>query len=715
MFKDHYLGREQIRNLLFIRFSNILFDNIWNRNHIQCIIISYKQKNYKHDTKKKKDSQKAQYTDAYGIVKEIIQNHLMNIVTLLTMEPPRKLDGVQANEEIHRSKVAILESIPSIVVDDCLLGQYEGYIPPDNVNTPNALTSNGTSSTLSNIPANNSVEEVIQNTPTYALLRCFIRTPRWENVPIILQAATGVDEDSEEIKIQFKNLPSIDFLLDDVTTSIPRNELVFRSNTSEVDGDESIMIKTNCKPPGDGIFSKALNENKGNIQQMVTKVQSPTGFSLPNTNKYDPDPYTRCIIDVLRNKHSISFLNQDEILQTWHIFLPLYKSFFSQERQILKYAYGSNGPEGVNQWIRRKSGYRMYDVDLVEDVSTTTAMKVAEMIIPDVVKKAPKQISDDEAEEEDKIPKEKYEEEPVITPKSRKSPIQTSGDYDIGVFGLTPFGQTLVLNMASNGYKVCIGSSKQSRLDSTLRRAAKELHEDNTITTANTAQEFISSLSIPRKVILIGISSKPIDGTISALMKLLDEGDIIIDTGIEWYSNCLKRFIDIENKGILYMNLSTSFGGYNIESLIHTHTTPQNDPLRFCNNTCFMFSGPKEAYDEIYDIFKGCAMIHPIDAKPCIGYIGNIGGVNYTKMVQNGIEYGIMQLISEIYDVMKHIMCLHNEDMSLVFSKWNMSEELKAFLIEITSIILKKKDSSKSRSEKGGVRKEYVVDNVSLT
>merc|ERR1719215_991772 len=135
----------------------------------------------------------------------------------------------------------------------------------------------------------------------------------------------------------------------------------------------------------------------------------------------------------------------------------------------------------------------------------------------------------------------------------------------------------------------------------------------------------------------------------------MEEGDVIIDGGNEWYVNTLRRGTELSEKGIMFIGMGISGG---------------EEGAR--NGPSLMLGGPKEAYDLMEPIVTKCAA--QVEGQPCSGYLGPLGAGNYVKMVHNGIEYGDMQLIGEVYDVLKHVCKMTNPDMAALFEKWNTTE-----------------------------------------
>jgi 6-phosphogluconate dehydrogenase len=259
---------------------------------------------------------------------------------------------------------------------------------------------------------------------------------------------------------------------------------------------------------------------------------------------------------------------------------------------------------------------------------------------------------------------------------------------DIGLYGLAVMGQNFALNMASHGFKVAVGNRSPAKVDLTVQRAKDE--GNLPITGTKSPEEFVAQLSKPRKIVILVMAGKPVDDTIATLSQYLEEGDVIIDGGNEWYQNTLRRAKELEDKKIHFVGMGISGG---------------EEGAR--NGPSLMPGGPKEAYDLIEPIITKCAA--QVNDGPCTGYVGPVGAGNYVKMVHNGIEYGDMQLIGEVYDIMKHVLKLSNEEMSKVFAEWN-STELQSYLIEITSTILGKKDEF----VEGGHVVDYILDKTGM-
>jgi 6-phosphogluconate dehydrogenase len=260
---------------------------------------------------------------------------------------------------------------------------------------------------------------------------------------------------------------------------------------------------------------------------------------------------------------------------------------------------------------------------------------------------------------------------------------------DIGLWGLAVMGQNFALNMASHGFKVCVGNRSVSKVTTTVERAKAE--GNLPLIGAQDAAEFVARLKKPRKVVILVQAGKPVDDTILNLSNYMEQGDLIIDGGNEWFPNSIRRAKDLEPKGIYFMGMGISGG---------------EEGAR--NGPSLMPGGPREAYDLVEDILTKCAA-QVERTGPCAGYLGPVGSGNYVKMVHNGIEYGDMQLIAEVYDVLKNVVGMSNEEMAALFEDWNKGE-LSSYLIEITYKILRKEDPKTGN----GYVVDYILDKTGM-
>jgi 6-phosphogluconate dehydrogenase len=254
-----------------------------------------------------------------------------------------------------------------------------------------------------------------------------------------------------------------------------------------------------------------------------------------------------------------------------------------------------------------------------------------------------------------------------------------SAQFDFGMIGLGVMGSNLLLNMADHGYAVIgydTNPDKTKNFEASGTKGA-------TVKGVNSLKEMISLLKTPRKLMMLVPAGKPVDSVIGDLKPLLQKGDIIIDGGNSHYTDTLRRINELKGIGFHFMGIGISGGEEGARK-----------------GPSIMPGGDKEAYDEVAPILKAVAA--KVNSDPCVGYLGRDAAGHYVKMVHNGIEYAIMQLISECYDLMHHGLGLSNKELHDVFKEWD-SGDLKSFLLEITAIIFDKKDDK---------TKNYLVDMI---
>jgi len=246
---------------------------------------------------------------------------------------------------------------------------------------------------------------------------------------------------------------------------------------------------------------------------------------------------------------------------------------------------------------------------------------------------------------------------------------------DIALIGLAVMGQNLVLNMEEKGYTVAVYNRTTSKVDDFLNNEAK----GKNIIGTHSIEELVSSLSTPRKIMMLVKAGKPVDELIDQLIPHLDQGDIIIDGGNSLFQDTIRRVGYCESKGFLYIGTGVSGGE---EGARH--------------GPSIMPGGSPSAWPHVKDIFQSISakVVDKETGKtvPCCDWVGEGGAGHYVKMVHNGIEYGDMQLICEAYNIMKNGLGMTADEMHIVFAEWNKGE-LDSYLIEITRDILAKKDT----------------------
>ncbi|TBR36599.1 MULTISPECIES: NADP-dependent phosphogluconate dehydrogenase [Dyella] len=244
----------------------------------------------------------------------------------------------------------------------------------------------------------------------------------------------------------------------------------------------------------------------------------------------------------------------------------------------------------------------------------------------------------------------------------------TVGKPEIGVVGMAVMGRNLALNIESRGHTVAIFNRSRGKTDEVMAE-----NPDRRLVPTYTPQEFVDSLQKPRRILLMVKAGEPTDATIAELKPLLDKGDVLIDGGNTFFQDTIRRERDLSASGLHFIGTGVSGGE---EGALH--------------GPSIMPGGPRDAYDLVAPILTEIAARAP-DGEPCVAYMGENGAGHYVKMVHNGIEYGDMQLISESYAVLKHVLGLKNGELANVYAEWNKGE-LDSYLIDITADIFAKKD-----------------------
>ncbi len=240
-------------------------------------------------------------------------------------------------------------------------------------------------------------------------------------------------------------------------------------------------------------------------------------------------------------------------------------------------------------------------------------------------------------------------------------------ECEIGMIGLGVMGINMVLNFTDHGFSAAGFDKDKSKVDA-LNKAA----ENRQAFGAGSLNEFIKILKKPRRIMMLVPAGAPVDAVIEEVLPYLDPGDMIIDGGNSHFTDTNKRFKELEAKGIHFLGVGISGG---------------ESGARF--GTSMRLGGRKEAYELIRPILEASSAKY--NNENCVTYLGPGSAGHYVKMVHNGIEYGLMQLISESYDLLKRGFGFTNEQLHNVYSNWNQ-KELQSFLIEITADIFAKKD-----------------------
>jgi len=305
---DHYLGKEMVQNLMVLRFGNRIFGPIWNRDNIASVLISFKEPFGTQG--------RGGYFDSFGIIRDVMQNHLLQILCLTAMEKPVSTNA----EDIRDEKVKVLKAIREVELDDMVLGQYTG--------NPEGTTDDARLGYLDDptVPEGSV-------TPTYAMAVMHIKNERWEGVPFILRCGKALNERKAEVRIQFRDVPGDIFS----PGTIQRNELIIR-----VQPDEAVYTKMMGKKPG-----------------MAFDCEE-TELDLSYGSRYRgaklPDAYERLILDAFLGSQ-IHFVRSDELAEAWRIFTPVLHKIETDKPKPISYTHGSRGPPQGDE-LSKAAGFK---------------------------------------------------------------------------------------------------------------------------------------------------------------------------------------------------------------------------------------------------------------------------------------------------------------------------------------------------------------------
>lgn len=292
---DHYLAKPMVESLATLRQANPWLEALWSYQHVQSVHIRFKEPFGTQG--------RGGYFDQFNIIRDVLQNHLLQVLLLVAMELPEHNDDDTDNKDAFRqAKIAVLQQMPPILLQDALLGQYDGYKDDPTITNKDTVC------------------------PTYAALRCFVNNDRWKGVPFILEAGKAMDDKVVDVQIQFKNRPPF-----------PSNTL-----TMEIQPEAKLSMETHFKP--------------------IDSTSRATVTTMPLTAHYTPESsdiienaYTRLLWDVIQGS-SQNFVRADELVKSWQVFTPLLDQLERDHIQPEAYSYGSEGPSSRADFLKEMMG-----------------------------------------------------------------------------------------------------------------------------------------------------------------------------------------------------------------------------------------------------------------------------------------------------------------------------------------------------------------------
>lgn len=306
---DHYLGKEVVLNLTTLRWANQVFESVWNNQFIESVEITFKED--------LGTGGRGGYFDGFGIIRDIMQNHLLQVFMLCAMEPPAKFDTAG----IIAAKVQLLKNVQTLNLSTgVFLGQFTG----------NSWTDNGV---LHNEPGYLDDETVPQGSkcPTFAAVVLRINNERWAGVPFLMKAGKGLDERLAEVRIRFKPQAYNDLL--GGGSRAKGNELVMR-----IQPDEALFMKTVTKKPG--------------LEQDTRPTVMEMHYDHEFAGAYVGDAYERMFLNAAKGDGSL-FVSSAELVEAWRIFTPVLHQIEQQNPNVVLYPFHSQFPPGFAEWSKK--------------------------------------------------------------------------------------------------------------------------------------------------------------------------------------------------------------------------------------------------------------------------------------------------------------------------------------------------------------------------
>ncbi len=287
---DHYLGKETAQNIMFLRFANAIFEPVWNRHYVDSVqITAVETVDVGH---------RGAYYDHSGVLRDMFQNHLLQLLTLIAMEPPASFDA----DLMRNEKVKLLKSVRPIEMSNTVLGQYKGYRGADGVDPKS-------------------------RTPTYAAMKLYVDNGRWRGVPFFLRSGKALQQKHTEIDVIFQASPHHLF-------ENPAED--FKPNTLSI-----------CVQPDEGIHL-TFEAKEPDVTRLTRSVEMEFHYATSFDESAIPEAYERLLLDALLGDAAL-FSRRDGIEAQWELMDPIIKAWEDGSTvDPLSYEQGSWGPEAAD-------------------------------------------------------------------------------------------------------------------------------------------------------------------------------------------------------------------------------------------------------------------------------------------------------------------------------------------------------------------------------
>ena len=297
---DHYLGKETVQNILVFRFAYSIFEPLWNRKYVDYVEIAAAET--------VGVERRGKFYDETGVLRDIVQNHLLEVLALTAMEPPTSGSADDVRSEKLKTLNALRDPWSDTIPRDVMLGQYRGYRQEPDV-APDSTT------------------------PTFAALRVFIDNWRWQGVPFYLRAGKKLRKRVTEVAIHMQSIPLSLFGREDVCERVAPNVLTLR-----IQPDEGIQLSFASKIPGDDL-------RVGTVKMDMNYVEAFGGEP--------PEAYERLLLDAMRGDLTL-FSRRDWVEASWAWIDPILQHFEANPpKDFPNYESGSWGPDACGEWMRR--------------------------------------------------------------------------------------------------------------------------------------------------------------------------------------------------------------------------------------------------------------------------------------------------------------------------------------------------------------------------